>query len=105
MVDSDIYKRDMGWLQEADFVVAEVTNPSLGVGYEISMVENKKPVLCIYKERENKRLSAMLNGNGGLKIEKYTRVEDLKEVFNKFFKEDYFFYLLIYIVLVLYLFA
>jgi hypothetical protein len=28
-----IYERDMGWLRECDAVVAEVTQPSLGVGY------------------------------------------------------------------------
>ena len=33
--DRSIHDRDLNWLKEADIVVAEVTNPSLGVGYEI----------------------------------------------------------------------
>ena len=33
--DKWIHDRDVGWLHEADVVVAEVTQPSLGVGYEI----------------------------------------------------------------------
>ena len=33
--DKWIHDRDVEWLHEADVVVAEVTQPSLGVGYEI----------------------------------------------------------------------
>lgn len=43
-----IYKRDVDWLLESDFVIAEVTQPSLGVGYELGFAEAKgKPVLCL----------------------------------------------------------
>jgi nucleoside 2-deoxyribosyltransferase len=34
--DEAIYGRDMAWLTEADAVVAEVTVPSHGVGYEVA---------------------------------------------------------------------
>uniref|UniRef100_A0A2K5PUN5 2'-deoxynucleoside 5'-phosphate N-hydrolase 1 n=1 Tax=Cebus imitator TaxID=2715852 RepID=A0A2K5PUN5_CEBIM len=33
--DRLIHERDLAWLQQADAVVAEVTQPSLGVGYEL----------------------------------------------------------------------
>ena len=33
--DNEIHDRDLKWLAESDIMVAEVTNPSLGVGYEI----------------------------------------------------------------------
>ena len=33
--DIGIHNRDMDWLISSDIIVAEVTNPSLGVGYEI----------------------------------------------------------------------
>ena len=33
--DEEIYNRDIKWLQSTDMVVAEVTTPSLGVGYEL----------------------------------------------------------------------
>ena len=33
--DKQIHDRDMKWLLDSDLMVAEVTNPSLGVGYEI----------------------------------------------------------------------
>ena len=32
--DISIHDRDMDWLKDSDIIVAEVTNPSLGVGYE-----------------------------------------------------------------------
>ena len=37
--DKWIHDRDIDWLHQADVVVAEVTQPSLGVGYEIGEVE------------------------------------------------------------------
>jgi len=30
----DIYQRDVDWLTESDAAIAEISNPSLGVGYE-----------------------------------------------------------------------
>ena len=36
-------------------IVAEVTQPSLGVGYEIGRaVDMKKPILCLYRPQEGK---------------------------------------------------
>ena len=44
--DEEIYNRDMEWLQSANVVVAEVTIPSLGVGYELGIAEKlKKPTI------------------------------------------------------------
>jgi hypothetical protein len=58
--------------------VAEVTTPSLGVGYEIGYALHKarKPVLCLCKLGTH--LSAMLNGNtnSGLRIVFYNDVAE-----------------------------
>ncbi|MEK9156539.1 MAG: nucleoside 2-deoxyribosyltransferase [Patescibacteria group bacterium] len=85
--DEYIYERDMAWLNEAGVVVAEVTTPSLGVGYEIRKMENNKPVLCLYREQDGKRISAMIGGNKNVKIEKYQTVDDLGPVLETFFKQ------------------
>ena len=62
--DEDIYKRDIEWLQAADIVVAEVTTPSLGVGYELGIAEKLQiPILCLYRSVHGKSLSAMIKGN------------------------------------------
>jgi len=85
--DTRIYKRDMSWLKESDIVVAEVTIPSLGVGYEIAMAENwEKPVLCLFRPNAGKHLSAMLTGNPQLVIKEYTGVEDARTILADFFQ-------------------
>jgi len=83
--DEYIYDRDMAWLNEADVVVAEVTTPSLGVGYEIGKMEGKKPILCLYREQDGKRISAMIGENKNVKIKRYSTLEDLEPMLKIFF--------------------
>ncbi len=84
---STIYTRDMAWLHEADKVIAEVTTPSLGVGYEVAKAEElHKPMLCIYRPSADKKLSAMISGNKSLMNKEYHTVEDLKTIFQEFFR-------------------
>ena len=57
-----IYERDMAWLAECDCLIAEISNPSLGVGYEVcTALDHHKPVLCLY--RQDLFVSRMLTGN------------------------------------------
>jgi nucleoside 2-deoxyribosyltransferase len=64
MTVGQIYERDMQWLMSADVVVAEVSTPSLGVGYELRVAEERGiPVLCLYNEESGRSLSAMIAGN------------------------------------------
>lgn len=82
-----IYDRDMDWLKDSDIVVAEVTTPSLGVGYELGKAEDwGKKVLCVYREVEGRRLSAMISGGGKFEIKKYENLNELDNVFTEFFK-------------------
>ncbi|XP_070312506.1 5-hydroxymethyl-dUMP N-hydrolase [Odocoileus virginianus] len=61
--DRLIHDRDLAWLQQADVVVAEVTQPSLGVGYELGRaVALHKPVLCLFRPQSGRVLSAMIRG-------------------------------------------
>ncbi len=70
--DTAIYRRDIGWIAEADVVVAEVSTPSLGVGYEIAKAEELgKPVLCLFRESEGRSLSAMIDGSPKATIRRY----------------------------------
>ncbi len=58
----ETYERDMRWLNQADAVVAEVSTPSHGVGYEIALANfYNKPVLCCY--RKDRKVSKMILGN------------------------------------------
>ena len=79
--DVSIHNKDMKFLMECDLVVAEVTNPSLGVGYEIGRaIENNKKVICIYREIENKKISAMILGSKDIISFKYQDLESLKKI-------------------------
>ena len=58
----EVYARDVRWVREADALIAEVSTPSHGVGYEIALaLWLGKPVLCLY--RQGVRVSKMITGN------------------------------------------
>jgi len=58
----DIYQRDVNWIEESDLLVAEVSTPSHGVGYEIGYALSLgKPVYCLYKQ--DVVVSKMITGN------------------------------------------
>ena len=80
--DREIFKRDRDWLQSCDALVAEVSNPSLGVGYEIGIAEKLgKPVLCLLDEKNTKfRLSAMVSGNPQIQVSRYTNLRDSEKL-------------------------
>lgn len=85
--DAHIYERDIEFLTETDVIIAEVSTPSLGVGYEIGWTESRnKKILCIYRPFEGKRLSAMIAGNKNLTVKEYKTIEDLEIIFKEFFK-------------------
>jgi 2'-deoxynucleoside 5'-phosphate N-hydrolase len=84
--DDAICQRDLEWLSSADAVVAEVTTPSLGVGYEIGIAEKLgKPILCLFDEsRPGFRLSAMLSGNGKIQVGRYQTLGEAKRQITEF---------------------
>lgn len=78
MTDGEIFARDLAWLSSCDVVVAEVTTPSLGVGYEIGIAQGLNiPIICLYRPGEGRRLSAMLGGNPGVPVIEYESVEQV----------------------------
>src|SRR4030081_2678478 len=70
--DTNIHDRDLEWLRGSDYLVAEVTTPSLGVGYETGKArEWGKPVLCLYRPEDGRSLSAMVSGCGRATVRNY----------------------------------
>ena len=70
------YTRDIKWIKECDILVAEVSTPSLGVGYEISYAESLgKRIICVYDK--NIKISAMIGGNNHLELIEYSDINDL----------------------------
>ncbi|XP_013856763.1 5-hydroxymethyl-dUMP N-hydrolase [Austrofundulus limnaeus] len=86
--DQAIHDRDVSWLRQSDVVVAEVTQPSLGVGYELGrVVDMKKKVLCLFRPSSGRRLSAMIRGaaDGKCFMVKDYNEEDVEKVLEQFF--------------------
>lgn len=76
LTPEEIYLRDIKWLEESDIVFAEITVPSLGVGYELAYAESKnKKVICVYENDKN--ISGMIRGNKKFIQIPYTTVEEL----------------------------
>ena len=77
MTDSDIYRQDTAWLRECDMVIAECTNASLGVGYEMAFAESLSKPVHIFYDRTRTRLSAMLAGDPYFHIHPYSDEAEL----------------------------
>jgi 2'-deoxynucleoside 5'-phosphate N-hydrolase len=78
----EIFKRDTDWLRKSDVVIADITIPSLGVGYEIGLAEalNKK-ILCLFKHDAGRNRPPMMHGNKRVTVKEYSTVEDaIKEI-------------------------
>jgi 2'-deoxynucleoside 5'-phosphate N-hydrolase len=75
---AEVYERDVRWVKECDALIAEVSTPSHGVGYEIALALFLiKPVFCCYQQ--NRRVSKMILGNSSpnLIVYPYLLLEDL----------------------------
>jgi 2'-deoxynucleoside 5'-phosphate N-hydrolase len=58
----EIHDRDMEWIERSSAVVAEVTQTSHGVGYELGRIADMyKPGLALYA-KDDSELSAMIDG-------------------------------------------
>ena len=83
LTDNQTYKRDLKWVDGSKIMIAEVSGPSLGVGFEISyaIFKRKLPVLAIYSA-DVQNISAMISGCDSplLTIEKYRDEEEMKRI-------------------------
>ncbi len=76
----EIYKRDVRNVRMCDFVIAEVSNPSLGVGMEIMLaIELQKPIL-MFHEADMGPISKMILGADGKVLLEYGRLEDVEKI-------------------------
>jgi 2'-deoxynucleoside 5'-phosphate N-hydrolase len=84
-----VYNRDVKWVEDCDALIAEISTPSHGVGYEIALaLFLEKPVFCCH--REGVKVSKMLTGNthNGLKVFGYSDEECLLAAMDLFIKEN-----------------
>ena len=78
-----IFERDVKNVRISDFLIAEVSNPSLGVGMEIMLsIELTKPVLLFYSS-DSDQLSKMVTGAKGKALFVYDSLEDVDRILRK----------------------
>jgi hypothetical protein len=66
-------------------MIAEVTIPSLGVGYEIATaIHLNRKVLCLYHPQKGRKLSAMIAGSPAVEGYAYTDIEEAKKAIAAF---------------------
>lgn len=83
----EIYERDIKWLKECDIVFADITVPSLGVGYELAYAESlKKPVYAIYEKNVN--VSGFVRGNGYIDFLPYSNIDEVINKINDICKNE-----------------
>ncbi len=81
----EIYARDMQMVAACEVMIAEVSRPSLGVGYEIALaLQSQKPVLCLCDKEIF--LTRMLTGNTdpNLQIVFYATDEEWQHAISNF---------------------
>lgn len=84
----EVYRRDTAWIDESRILIAEISTPSHGVGYEISYaLERGKPVLCIH--RRGLTVSKMLSGNlmPGIQVSDYADIDEGIEIMRGFIEK------------------
>lgn len=87
MTNEEIYSRDIAMINDSDIVIADVTVPSLGVGYEIAYAEKiNKKIYCLYHQVEDKMVSAMIAGNPNCEIFIYKDKEEIRDIVKNIFK-------------------
>lgn len=84
----EVYTRDIAWIKDCQALIAEVTTPSHGVGYEIAYALSLgKPVLCCYQQ--GARVSKMITGNTEphLRVGVYQTPPEVLQLIRNFLEE------------------
>lgn len=97
LTNTDIHDRDYNWILGADCGIFEISNPSLGVGGEISdLVNLGKPILCLFKKGLEEQVSAYTLGKQGSKFIKtpyechdYDSLKTAKEIIKTFVEKHF----------------
>lgn len=73
----------------ADFIFAEITIPSLGVGYELGYADShNKKIIAIYDKTVVPKVTTMLRGNKKIIIIPYTDINEIINNLEDIIKEE-----------------
>jgi len=85
----EVYARDIAWIRTCDRLIAEVSVPSHGVGYEIGFALGiGKPVLALFQK--GRRVSKMISGNPdvNLQVKSYGDPAQATELIREYLADD-----------------
>ncbi len=86
-----IYARDMKWLEGSRLMIAEISGPSLGVGFEIAyaLFVKKINVLAVFSS-DAPNISSMVTGcnNQKLLVSRYNDPDDLTKIIKDFIEKN-----------------
>ena len=85
----EVYARDVAWIHSCDVLIAEISVPSHGVGYEIGFALGLgKRVLALHQE--GRKVSKMISGNPDphLTMTMYRTPEDAVNQMRKFLRQS-----------------
>jgi hypothetical protein len=75
--DEFLYWRDHAFIEACEWFVADVSQPSFGVGYEIALAEQlHKKIICLHYKHSPKTVSPMISGNYRTAVIEYENEED-----------------------------
>jgi nucleoside 2-deoxyribosyltransferase len=80
-----VYSRDVTWIRDCDLLIAEISVPSHGVGYEIGFALGVgKPVLALHQN--GRKVSKMISGNPdeNLTVKPYSTPSEAILILSKF---------------------
>src|SRR5664280_498572 len=80
-----VYERDIAWINSCEVLIAEVSTPSHGVGYEVAYTLSiGKSVLCLYQA--GRPISKMLTGNSHahIRVISYQNTDDTIKIVRSF---------------------
>ena len=86
----EVYARDTAWIQTCDVLIAEVSSPSHGVGYEIGFALGLgKPVLALYQQ--GRKVTKMISGNPdeNLTVEMYSAKKNAIRIVENFLAQGW----------------
>mgnify|MGYP001574954588 CR=1 FL=1 len=77
----EIHDRELERLEKSDLVVAEITTPSLGVGYLVAeALRLNKRIIALYNGEDTLKLSAIIKGNKKIKVHLYKTKDDVERI-------------------------
>lgn len=89
--EKQVFQRDIKWIEKSTLMIAEISGPSLGVGFEIAyaLYMREIPVLALY-DAEVEMVSAMITGGDSelLYVMPYHSKKELEEIVKNFLKQQ-----------------